>query len=80
MRSFSFKRGFSQLQYKDVGAVRKRIMEALNLKTRAGWKFRYDGTIEPRVTEAEAIESIFAEYGITDVWGEESHEPASKVN
>ena len=55
-------------------------MKALGLNSRMAWWQRLNGIIEPRVTEAEAIESIFAEYGISDVWGEESHEPASKVN
>lgn len=80
MRSFSFKKGFSQLQFKDVGVAKAKIMKALGIKTRAGWKYRIDGTVEPKVTEAEVIESIFSEYGITEVWGEESYEPTSQVN
>jgi hypothetical protein len=28
------------------------------------------GEVEPKVSEAEKIEAIFAKYGVTDVWGE----------
>ena len=40
------------------------------MKTRNTFYIRMRGEIEPKVSEAEAIEKIFSEYGITDVWGE----------
>ncbi len=78
MKKFSFQKGFSQVQQKDVSEVKNKIMSALNIRTRPGWKYRLDGRIEPKVSEAAAIETIFAEYGITDVWGE--YEPECEVN
>ena len=66
---FSFWKGWSQVKLKDHVKVKERIMEALNIKTRLAWCQRRSGKVEPRISEAKAIESIFAEYGIKDVWG-----------
>jgi hypothetical protein len=70
MEKFSFKKGFGQLQQKDAPTVKEKIMNALALKTRQGWWQRLNGLVEPRISEAQAIEKIFASYGITEIWGE----------
>jgi len=57
------------VQQKDVPAVRKKIMNALGIDSRGGWRLRLNGNVEPKVSEAATIEKIFAEYNITDVWG-----------
>ena len=69
MGNFSFKKGYDQVQQKDAKDVRQKIMNALNLTSRRSWGLRLQGLIEPKVTEAQAIENIFSEYGITDIWG-----------
>lgn len=69
MNKYSFKLGYEQLRRKDVKEVRERIMSALGIATREGFYPRLRGEIEPRVSEAKAIEEIFAEYGIKKVWG-----------
>jgi hypothetical protein len=61
--------GFSQVRQKDIPAVRKKIMNTLGITTRSSWSARLNGTVEPKVSEAKAIESIFASYGINEVWG-----------
>jgi hypothetical protein len=70
MNSFSFKRGYGQVQNKDLKDVKRQIMEALNLKNRASWYQRLNGAIEPKITEARSIEEIFSKYGISTVWGD----------
>jgi hypothetical protein len=47
-----------------------KIMNALGLEvtSRASWALHLKGIVEPKVSEARAIENIFAEYGITDIW------------
>ena len=70
MNKFSFRKGYSQVKQKDAQEVRFKIMQALSLKSRGSWKLRLDGTVEPKVTEAESIVEIFHEYGITEIWGE----------
>lgn len=69
MSEFSFKAGFSQVKRKDAKEVRERIMQALGLTTRASWYARLNGVVEPKVSEARAIEEVFTKYGITNVWG-----------
>ena len=71
MNEFSFKLGFSQVKRKDVQEVKNRIMNALGLRTRVSWYARLNGTVEPKVSEAKIIESVFADFGITQVWGSE---------
>lgn len=44
-------------------------MEALGITTRMAFLNRLRGDVEPKVSEAKAIESIFAEFGIKEVWG-----------
>lgn len=67
---FSFKKGWNQLQNGQTKEVKAKIIEALNLKFTTSFYPRLNGTIEPKFSEAKAIEAVFAEYGITDIWGE----------
>lgn len=69
-KNFSFKKGFRQLTVSQAPKVREKICQALNLLTPTSFYPRLNGKIEPKISEAHAIEDIFAEYGITDIWGE----------
>lgn len=66
---FSFNKGWSQVKNGDVRKCKKRLMDALGIKTRVAFLNRLKGEVEPKVSEAKAIEAIFAEYGIKEVWG-----------
>ena len=66
---FSFSKGWSQVHNGDVPTCRAKLMQALNIKTRAAFLNRLRGEIEPKVSEAKAIEKVFAEFGIKEVWG-----------
>ena len=68
-KEFSFWKGWSQVRLKDQKEVQRKIMEALNMESRMAWCQRRLGNVEPKVSEARAIEEIFAEYGIKEVWG-----------
>ena len=67
---FSFKKGYDQLPKSDYRKVRQEIMDVLKIRTLQSFYQRLNGQIEPKVSEAEAIEAVFAKYGITEVWGE----------
>lgn len=69
MSEFSFQKGFSQVKQRDIKNVKRKIMSALGISTRPSWTARLNGVVEPKVSEAKAIEEIFAEYGIKQVWG-----------
>lgn len=68
-QEFSFLRGWGQVTQNDSKLVKTEIMNALKINTRAGWGQRLRGDVEPRVSEAKAIEYIFKKRGITKVWG-----------
>ena len=69
-REFSFQKGWSQVKQGEVSAVRAKLMTALSITTRMAFLNRLNGSVEPKVTEHEAIERIFKEHGITEIWGE----------
>ena len=69
-RSFSFQKGWNQLKVGEANVVRDKIMSALGITYRTSFYYRLKGKCEPTVTEAQAIEAIFKDYGVKDVWGE----------
>lgn len=68
---FSFLKGWNKVLQKDAKEVREKLMCALCITTNPGFLLRLRGRVEPKVSEAAAIEAVFAEYGITDIWGVE---------
>lgn len=72
MNSFSFRKGFEQVRQKDVKDVREKLTKVIGIKlnNRMSWSKWLNGKVEPKVTQKEAIEKVFAEYGIKEVWGE----------
>lgn len=69
--NYSFRKGFNQITRKDLIECRAKIMKALKITSRPAWLCRLNGTVEPKYSEAKSIELIFAEYGITEVWGDD---------
>lgn len=67
--NFAFQLGWSQVRNKDVQIVRKELMKVLGVTTRAAFLARLKGDVEPKVSEAKAIEETFAKYGVKNVWG-----------
>lgn len=70
--STSFALGWSQVTVGNMAAIKQRIMHALNISTRASWANRLRGQYSLTPAEQMAIERIFADYGITRVWGQAS--------
>ena len=67
--TWGFIRGLQQLRVGEVEEVKAEIMAALKITTNVSYINRKTGKIEPKISEARAIEEIFAKRGITDVWG-----------
>ena len=67
--NWGFDRGFKQLRLCEVDDVKTEIMVALGIATNMSFLRRKSGVIEPKISEAKAIEEIFAKRGITDIWG-----------
>ena len=70
MEKYSFIKGYEQVQKKDLKVVESDIMKVLRIKNRVSWNSRLKGEIEPKISEHQAIEKIFNERGITEIWGE----------
>lgn len=68
MNKYSFEKAYLQVTQRDYKAVKSEIMQALNINNRASWKRRLTGEIEPKMSEAKAIEEVFAKYGIKKVF------------
>lgn len=68
-KEFGFEKGWMQVQQKDVKNVKRKLVEALGIHNRTTWYQRLRGSVEPKASEYMKINSIFSEYGITDVWG-----------
>jgi len=79
-KKYSFERAWEK-RIADTAAIKAKIMAVCNITTDASWRQRRRGEVIPRADEKEAIEQIFAEYGITAVWdgsGEEKLELETK--
>ena len=70
MAKYAFKRGWDQLPNVKLGEARAKLKTALNIIGDSNFYRRLRGIPEPTISEGEKIVAIFAEYGITDVWGE----------
>ena len=67
---FSFQRDWSQVKHGDARTVKGKLMRAMNITSRVAWHQRRRGETEPKISEYQEIGQVFAEYGITDVWGD----------
>ena len=71
MERYSFQHGINQVKVGRKQIIRNKIMRALDLKSVPAWYQRLNGNVEPKVSEAKAIEEIFAQERppIREVWG-----------
>lgn len=69
MDSFSFEKGYNQVKRGELKIVKNEIMSALNLLSKQAFYARLYGKVEPRMSEIAAIEQVFKNHGITEIWG-----------
>jgi len=65
----AFQKGWFQVRRCDESKVRNRIMVATGALSRTAFLRRMNGIAYGSPAEREAIEKIFNDFGITDVWG-----------
>lgn len=70
MSEFSFQRGWGQVTVGQAKEVKAEIMKKLGITTNSNWLQRLKGRVEPKVSEAKAIETVFHQYKIFEIWGE----------
>ena len=68
--NYSFMKGWKQLPQGEMKAVRAEICAALGDVSLPTFYARLKGKPEPKISEAKSIEDIFAQRGITDIWGD----------
>ena len=66
-KKYSFEQAWKK-RIADTSAIKEKIMQACNITTEVSWRQRRRGEVIPKADEKEAIEKIFAEYGIKKVW------------
>lgn len=65
-----FRAGFQQLRQMDVKEATAELWKAIGINNRESFRYYLDGKIEPKASQAVAIELVFAKYGITEnIWG-----------
>jgi transcriptional regulator with XRE-family HTH domain len=64
-----FCKGYGQLQIKDKDSAYKELWSALGVSSRTALSQYRRGKIEPKASQAEAVEKVFKKYGITEIWG-----------
>jgi hypothetical protein len=69
MDTFSFQKGWFQVRQGEVAEVRSKIMAKIGITTRMGFLNRLNGDTIGTEADREAIERVFAEYGIKNIWG-----------
>jgi len=70
VNKYSFEKGLNQIPKGKVKIVRQAIMNALSITAYTTWIDRLKGNVEPKVSEYDAINQIFKQYNIEDIWGE----------
>ena len=65
-----FRKGLLQIRMGDFKQAREDLMEALGVRNRNSLAEYASGRQEMKVTQAEAVESVFNRYGVTkNIWG-----------
>lgn len=65
----SFKRGYLKVPKGLLNQVKQEIMDVLEVNSKSAWFVKIDGRTTLKQIEKDAIEKIFAQYNITDIWG-----------
>jgi len=68
MKKIGFLKGLGQVQEKDSSNIRIELMAALGVASRMSLSNYSRGLIEPKVSQANAVEHVFNKYGITEIW------------
>lgn len=65
-----FRSGLNQVKMGDYKTVVEELKKALGINNRNSFYAYRDGAIEPKVTQAEAVEGVFNRFGVTkNIWG-----------
>jgi hypothetical protein len=63
-----FGKGYGQLAIKDKEVATQKLWKALGVNNRNSFWLYKTGKVEPKLSQAQAVEAVFTEYGITEIW------------
>lgn len=64
----SFRRGWEQVRPVDMPFAKEKLMAAMSIGNRNSWALCLNGGKPFNDEQAKAVEAVFAEYGVTEVW------------
>lgn len=64
-----FQRGWAQVSVGNSKEIRKKICEALKIKSRTSFYYYLRGQVQCSAIQAQEVEKVFMELNITEVWG-----------
>ena len=65
----SFQKGWFKVPQGAVAGIRIKLMAMFGVTTRMAFLDRLNGKVNHTDEQRELVESIFAQYGITEIWG-----------
>ena len=68
--SKSFRKGLREVPSGKLSEVIEKLKHTLGITSGFGFRNRRDGKVDHTVGDCQKIEAVFAEYGITNPWGE----------
>jgi hypothetical protein len=68
-KPYSFRFAYDSLPKMKQAEVREKLRKVLGVKGNVSVYLRISGEIEPKASEAKAIEQLFKSYGIKITWG-----------
>ena len=68
---YAFLKGWKKVPQGAAKELKQKIKDSLGIVSDAAFYSRMRGEVIPLISQFEAIEKIFAMYGITDIWGDE---------
>jgi len=69
MKSYAFRKGSRQIPPRDKDRFIKAVMKILNVKTVQSYYCYERGERELKISQAVALEKLFAKYHVTEIWG-----------
>ncbi len=63
-----FRKGYGKLTIDQKVEATGRLWKALGVNNRKSFHDYRNGTIEPRISKAAAVEAVFKYYGINEIW------------
>ncbi len=67
----SFKRGYNKVPRGIARKVRREIMSVMEINSNSGWFYILNGNSALKQIEKDAIEKVFQDHSITDIWGDQ---------